>query len=565
MYMRTVKAKGNEYLQLAHNYRDPNTGGSKTKVLYNFGRKDQLDPQALHRLIESITKHLGPASIQELQETLPTHTPVEFLESRELGGTWLLDGLWQRLGIQKAIEKLLTSRQYQMPVERLLFALTANRCLNPSSKLYMEHWVAEEVWIKGLPEVDAHYLYRAMDFLLEAEEEIQREVFDAVSSLFNLEVDILFLDTTSTYFEVPEEDADLLDEDGQETEHEGLRKRSRNSKDSRPDLPQAVIAFAVTRTGIPVRSWVFPGNTSDQTVLKVVKKDLNNWRMGRVIMVQDTGFNSAENRRWLQTAGGHYIIGEKLRQGSKGAPTEALKHQGRFRTMSNGLEIKDITLAKGSEARRRFVLVRNPVEARRDAIKRADIVREAERRLEDLHQLEGEPHEKAACALRTHKVFGRYIRQTKTGKLRLDKGKIRQEEQYDGKYLISTSDDHLSAEDVVLGYKQLYEVERVFQDMKHLIDIRPVRHRLEDRIRAHVLLCWLGMLLIRVAENETNDTWFQMKKVLGSLHVGILDTREGQVWQTGKLSEEMQTVLSTLKVKEPAKYLDMPNLRYQNA
>ncbi len=94
------------------------------------------------------------------------------------------------------------------------------------------------------------------------------------------------------------------------------------------------------------------------------------------------------------------------------------------------------------------------------------------------------PHEKAACALRSHKTFGKYIRQTKTGKLRLDKAKIQNEAQYDGKYLISTSDLGISAEDVVLGYKQLHEIERVFKDMKHLIDIRPVRHRLDERIRA---------------------------------------------------------------------------------
>ncbi len=122
-----------------------------------------------------------------------------------------------------------------------------------------------------------------------------------------------------------------------------------------------MIAFAVTRTGIPVRCWVWPGNTSDQDVIKTVKKDLNSWRLGRVVMVQDTGFNSEENKRLLQTAGGHYIIGEKLRQGRNAEPVSALsKRGGRYSTMENGLEIKDILLDKDSEARRRYVLVRNP-------------------------------------------------------------------------------------------------------------------------------------------------------------------------------------------------------------
>ncbi len=245
-----------------------------------------------------------------------------------------------------------------------------------------------------------------------------------------------------------------------------------------------MIAFAVTRTGIPVRCWVWPGNTSDQEVIKTVKKDLNSWRLGRVVMVQDTGFNSEENKRLLQTAGGHYIMGEKLRQDPNAAPVSALSKRGRYSTMDNGLEIKDILLDEDSEARRRYVLVRNPDEAKRDALKREDIVKEAERRLEELKQLDGEPPRKGCLRSTYHKTFGKYIRQTKTGKLRLDKAKIQNEAQYDGKYLISTSDLGISAEDVVLGYKQLHEIERVFKDMKHLIDIRPVRHRLDERIRA---------------------------------------------------------------------------------
>ncbi|HHW71670.1 MAG TPA: hypothetical protein GX393_00400 [Firmicutes bacterium] len=157
-----------------------------------------------------------------------------------------------------------------------------------------------------------------------------------------------------------------------------------------------------------------------------------------------------------------------------------------------------------SEARRRYILVRNPEEAKRDALKREKIVKEVERRLEELKQLDGQPQRKAACALRSHSVYGRCIRPTKTGKLMLDKAKIRTEAQFDGKFFVSTSCFGLSAEDVVFGYKQLSETERVFRDMKHLIDIRPVRHRLPDRIKAHVLLCWLGMLLILVAEQETD-------------------------------------------------------------
>lgn len=556
MYIRTVKAKGNEYVQLAHNYRDSKTGATRAKVLYSFGRKDQLDLDELRRLIRSISRFLDPDEVAQIQEQIGDDWPFEFLGSRELGGTAFLDGMWKRLEIDRVIKALLKKRSFQTPVERLLFAMVANRALVPSSKLHMEHWVAEKAYIDGLSEVQVQQLYRAMDFLLEAHEEIQHDVFYSVANLFNLEVDLLFLDTTTTYFEIEGEDADI--EKNDEVVEEGLRKRGGESKDRRSDLAQVVVAFAVTRDGIPVRCWVWPGNTVDQNVVDEVKRDLNSWKLGRVVLVEDTGFNSEENRRILQGAGGHYIIGEKMRLGRDAKLAEALTRGGRYQTLDNGLKFKEVIVGGDSEARRRFIVVLNPVEAERDRKKRDDIVAEVTKCLDEMKQLEGKPHEKAACALRSHKVFGRYIRQTKAGELRLNRQKIKTEERLDGKYLVSTSDDGLSARDVVLGYKQLAAIERVFRDLKHLVDIRPVRHRVPDRIKAHVLLCWLAMLMIRVAENESDRTWFQIKKALDTLQVGIHRTRAGEVWQANKPSDELVALFDRLKLKVPPRMLSLP-------
>ncbi|HKM16909.1 MAG TPA: transposase, partial [Limnochordia bacterium] len=226
----------------------------------------------------------------------------------------------------------------------------------------------------------------------------------------------------------------------------------------------------------------------------------------------------------------------------------------KYRTLENGLEIKESIIGGDSEARRRYVIVRNPKEAIRDQKKREDILQEVELRLQGLKQLDGEPHEKAACALGSHKVFGRYLRQTKAGKLRLNRSKISTEAKLDGKYLVSTSDDGLSAEDIVAGYKQLAVIERVFRDLKHLIDIRPVNHRLKSRIRAHVLLCWLAILLIRVTENEVEQTWFQLKKILSTIQVGILQLPEGKIHQSNSLNAQQKGLFKRLKVAPPPKF-----------
>ena len=556
MYIRTVTAKGTKYVQLAHNTRDPETGVTKPTILYSFGRADQLDLDALRRLVKSIARFLEPEEAARIEETLGLETGFEYLGSRHLGGTWFLDALWKKLGVGGALERLLTDRRFRTPVERLIFAMVANRALAPSSKLAVEDWVADEVLIPGLVAVEVHQLYRAMDFLLEAGQQIQHDVFFSVAHLFNLECDLIFLDTTTTYFEIDREDPD-------EEAVEGLRKRG-HSKDGRSGAAQVVIGWAVTRGGIPVRCWVWPGNSADQNLVEEVKRDLNGWRLGRIITVLDAGFNSEENRRVLQGAGDHYIIGEKLRQGRAGLPVEALRRGGTYRRLDDKLEIKEVTVGDGP-TRQRFVVVRNPQEAERDRTQRTEIVAEVERRLAEIQQLDGAPHKKSACALRAHPTFGRYVRQTKTGRLQVNRDKIRQEERLDGKFLIRVSDDQLSAEDAVRGYKQLWQIERVFRDLKHVVDIRPIHHRLEDRIRAHVLLCWLAMLLIRVAENEAGQTWHRIHRQLRQLEVGIHQTRSGEVRQTNRPTDDLERLFDTLDLKLPPRYLAIPVLRPTSA
>ena len=530
-------------------------GRSRPQVIHGFGRKDQLDMAALRRLAQSILRYLEPEEAQEIREEYGLEAPFEFLGAKTLGGTHVLDGVWRRLGIRDVLSRLLKDRGFQVPVERVLFALVAQRALAPGSKLAAEAWVAKQAHIEDLPEVEAQQLYRAMDFLLEAHDEIQKEVFWSVRNLFNLEVDVIFVDTTSTYFEIDGEDEPSGD-DGEGDD--GDLRRWGHSKDCRPDLAQAVIGFAVTRDGIPVRCWVWPGNTVDAKLVDEVKRDLNEWKLGRVVMVMDTGFNSEANRRTLQGAGDAYILGERMRLGPNGTLPEALKRQGRYKTLPSGLRIKEVVLNRDSVTARRFVVVHNPEQAERDKAKRDDIVRETQERLDALAQLDGKAHTKATCDLRAHRTFGRYVRQTKTGKLRLDKTKIQQEAKLDGKYLVSTSDDHLPAEDVVMGYKQLHEIERVNRDLKHTVDVRPVYHRRSDRIKAHVLLCWLALLLIRVTENETDRTWHQLKQTLWPLMVARHQTKHGVISQTNKPTNEQKTVLDALNLKAPKRYLEVP-------
>lgn len=544
MYMRRIARKNKNgsvtgYIQLAHNRRDPVTGVPKAEVVYSFGREDQLDVDAIRRLVRSMSRFLEPEEAVRVLAALDgERSPLNMEWARELGGPWLVDQVWRKLGIKRVLEKLLGERQYQTPVERAIFSIVANRALAPSSKRRVEEWVREDVIIEDLPQVPVHQLYRAMDFVLEAEEDLQREVYWSVADLLNLEVDLLYFDTTTAYFEIDDED------EGEE----GFRKKG-HSKDKRPDLPQVVIGLAVTREGIPVRCWVWPGNTPDMSVLSQVKKDLIGWKLGRVITVLDRGFASRENLRELQKAGGHYIIGERMRSGGAEAG-RAMKRPGRYQEIRDNLRIKEIVVGDG-EARARFVLAHNPAEAARQKANRDKVIKELEEELAQIRDLPSGEHTKAVCSLVSHRTYGRYLRNTKSGRPVINQAKVRDEERYDGKYLLRTSDDTLTPEDVALGYKQLMDVEQAFRTLKTHLDLRPMYHRIEDRIRAHVVLCWLALLLVRVIERATDRSWTRVKTEMNRMTLARFSSRDGAFEQRTDITSIQKAILSALKVKQP--------------
>ncbi|MCA1680164.1 MAG: IS1634 family transposase, partial [Actinobacteria bacterium] len=399
------------------------------------------------------------------------------------------------------------------------------------------------------------------DFLLGCAERVQESVFFSVAHLLNLEVDVIFFDTTSTYFET--ESADLDDEDDDQAAGaggDGPLRRQGHSKDHRPDLPQVVIGLAVTREGIPVRVWVWPGNTNDQSVVADVKADLVDWRLGRAIYVVDSGFSGQQNLRALRSAGGHYIAGMKMRSGMASSE-QALSRQGRYRQVRDNLRVKEVRIGDGDGAER-FVVCHNPSEAERDQQRReqrlarigAELDRLKAQRERAKTKAERDAHQRGECALRDHKTLSKYLRQTKTGRLVIDRQKIAAEERLDGKYLLSTSDPALSAEDVALGYKQLLEAERSFRDLKGTLALRPVYHRRDDRIRAHVLICFLALVIIRVAENRTGDTWRTIRSELGQIRQGHFAGRDGQFTQTTELTTRQRQLHVALQIPEPPRF-----------
>jgi len=565
------------YLQLTHNEWDATTKTSRPKVLHSFGREDQLDRDAIRRLVASLTRLLDPNTALASSGSTPGPAGLTFTSSRPVGGTLVLDGLWRRLGIDTVMTRLLAGRKRDPQTERVLFALVANRALEPGSKLAAARWVSRRAHIDGLPETTDDACYRAMDWLIDIAPDLEREVFWQVATLLDHEVDLLFFDTTSTYFETDDPDepvardahgrpvphsppattdpatTDPATEGGTDTAAEGVGFRAYGkSKDSRDDLPQVVIGMAVTRAGIPVRVWCWPGNTSDSALIRQARADMRDWTLARVMWVADRGFSSRENRRELRRGGGHYIIGEKLRSGSAEA-TAALSRQGRYQHVRDNLQVKEVRIADDE----RFVICYNPEQAERDAALREVMTGKLTTMITDTDRLTPTKRAELRGRISTMPGLNRFLRVTPGGLLRVDKRKITSEANLDGKYLLRCSDPALSAEDIALGYKQLLQVERGWRDMKTTLELRPVYHRLEDRIRAHVILCWLALLLIRIAETTTGHTWRDLREDLQELHVGTFEGPAGTFRQRTELTIEQRTILGKLDIDPPKKIIEL--------
>jgi transposase len=324
-----------------------------------------------------------------------------------------------------------------------------------------------------------------------------------------------------------------------------LRRRG-HSKEGRDNDPQVVIALAVTRDGVPVRSWVFPGATPDVTTVRTIKDELRAMRLGRVLFVGDAGLYSKANLDELAKGAGRYVLAAPIGR-VKEIRDEVLAHPGRYADVTPSLRAKEVVLGEG-ERRRRYVLCLNEEEADRQRRRRAEVLGLLEAELASLKA----DHPKAACRLIASRRFGPYLSEDDDGRPYLDRAKVRRAEQLDGKFVLTTNDDTLSVADVALGYKGMWVIESCFRKMKTTgLEVRPMFHWMPHRITAHVKLCVLALMIQRAAEIATGLPWGRLAGMLERLKA-VRYTSEGRTFvQATTVSPELAEVLEKLDVPAP--------------
>jgi transposase len=508
------------YAQIVESFRD-DSGKSRHRVLLSLGRVDRIDPAQVRKLVASLSRYVETGEI-------PAGGRIG--EVRDFGVGYLADALWRRLGLPKFFGTQLRHRKHDAPVERALFALVVHRMVDPRSKLACSDWLENDAWLPGTRAVKLQHLYRAMDFLDDCHEELEHALYAHRRSLFD-KVELVYYDTTSTYFE--------CDDPSDEPVMYGLRQRG-YSRDLRPDRRQIVIGLAVDQQGLPIASDVYSGDTNDALTVVPMLARLRALGLSRVVWVADRGMASELNISSVRAANLHYVIGVRLRAAEQLRAAIAAD-EAPYRQAAEGLMVKDVRLGD-----KRMVVCFSPASAQRDLKLRTGAI-------DRMHAVLERVNGKAASedAITNHGLYCRFVSRHADGTFHLDKRKLEREAQCDGTYVLEVSDESMNAEAAALAYKGLLRVEQSFRTLKHGVDVRPVYHRLDKRIRAHVSLCLLAYLLERIVKVQTKTPFEQIRRQLMRVRTVELNFDKQTVWETSVVPSELKALLNKMNIPAP--------------
>jgi hypothetical protein len=551
MYLRTTSRKNKDgsvvqYYQLAHNERDPDTRKPVAKIIHSFGRADRLDRDALVRLCQSIARVCGLQLTDPLSDTdgrlLASSTglpeDLKLIHTLTLGTVLAIEALWEQLGIGQLFRDICRRQKFKVAYDKALLAMVANRLCEPESKLGVwDRWL-DKVYMPSCNSLQLENMYEAMDLFYDHAEAVEKHVFFETANLFNRQVDLIFYDTTTASFAIDYEDQD---DTGTGLRRFGLCKEGGWA-------PQVVVALAVTGEGLPVRSWVFPGNTTDVSTVEKIRTDLRGWNLNRAIFVADGGINSEENREQLSRACGKYLLATRMASVAE-VKRDVLTRPGRYSVLKGNLHAKEVIVGDG-ERRRRYILCYNPKEAKRQREHRGKIVGLLEEEL-------ASHRDKSATAqwaieLLASARFKRYLTITKSNNVRIDRSSIRNAKKYDGKWVLETNDDSISVADAASGYKGLMVIERCFRSLKRTqIKLTPMFHWAPRRIETHVKICVMALLIERVAEIRCGQLWSHIRRGLEQLQISYSTTKDTSFYRRNEISVTTRNLLKQMKIPTP--------------
>lgn len=514
MFARVKKSGKYQYLQIVENRKENKK--VKQRVIATIGRLDRLHSEGrVETLIRSLSKYS-----EKVLLILSSKSDVS-ASGKKIGPSLIFERLWYDLGIKKAIKRLLAGRKFEFDVERAIFLTVLHRLMVSGSDRSCDRW-RRDYAIEGVDDIELHHMYRAMAFLGEelsdqkdstlfsprcTKDLIEEEIFFDQRDLFS-GLDIVFFDTTSIYFEGG----------GGSLGEKGF------SKDHRPDLNQMIVGVVLDDNGRPICCEMWPGNTADvKTLIPITDRIRKRFNIGRFCIVADRGMISANTIKELESPDRNipYILGTRMRK-VKEVNLGVLSQPGRYtEVFPEGKTSKDPSPLKVKEVRvngNRYIVCLNTRQARKDAKDREAILASLKEQIK-----------RGPKSLVGNKGYRKYLK-VQRGSVTIDLEKVKLESRFDGKWVLKTNTD-LSSEQVALKYKELWQVERAFRDIKTMLETRPVFHQRSDTIRGHVFCSFLALVLRKELERRLESSghlfeWADIKQDLKALQEIVIEEND---------------------------------------
>ena len=537
MFIKTVKAKNYEYIQLVESYREDGT--TKHRVLYNFGRRDLIKDNAMfHNVVRRLNEIAGMATPLEQANKLPECSDAVPFNYGHLAYA----KLWKSIGVENSFDAIQRNSKLSFSLADITLFLAIQHLLSPRSKLGA-HQHQEDYY--GYSDIPIQHLYRALDKLADSKNTLEDALFYENFVRSGQQLDVVFYDVTTFYFE--------------STVADGLRDFG-YSKDNKVGEVQVVMGLLIDSRGMPVGYELYPGNTYEgDTIIAAVTKLKERFGLRRVILVADKGLNSKKNLLLLSQAGFGYVVASRLKSMKKSIQQKVFDPHGYQQggTKENVFSFKVLPYDNPVEDEngQKTVLKEQLIitySAKRAAKDRAD----RQRLIDKALKLAKKPSQIKASFRRGGRKYLRLVEGAEP-KYTVDQDLITRDEQFDGYYAIQTSEQTLSADDVLEAYSTLWKIEASFRLMKSTLEVRPVFHWTPQRIRGHFVVCFLAFLLERsleklLSDNEETEAFpDKIREALNSMKLLCLNMNGEEVYLREKHKPLATAIFRLLKIPLP--------------
>lgn len=546
MYVREKKRKTKKglltYAYLVDHRWNPLQKKYEQKLIHSLGRVDELPAKGtVEKIILALDKYAAKKGFTSIRDgvILKDLNDRNILDKvYDFGEYQLVNHVLSSLSLNEIIRNVFKGQKdKKISEEKLLFALTAQIAYHlhsfvPHSELAINRWYQDKLFLKGKPELNLMVFYRALDVLIDHKDEIEREYFNRNTDLFTGGLDFVLFDTTSIYYYDGEEQVTNRVNDPKLNVKADLLQYG-FSKDGKGNLKQVIVGSLMSRTGVPLAHETFPGNTSDQISFpEIIKKVKSKYQLERIIFVADRGMVSEKNLTHLEEENLEYILGVKMKKLSPIIKSSVLPvDMGQMDKVGDNLYVTDFPLSnlpskeqddlidhfyedldKKVEIGKDYDQIRQEIKER--IVKRRMIIAfnpqmaavEKDNRKYFTNIIKHKLKDKTKKSWFIKNGYSKYLKVDEL-KLSLNEEKLKQEELYDGVWILITNcGSIITPQTLASAYKSLSFVEQGFHDLKSMVNIRPIYHFTERRIKAHIFLSWLTLVVKWYTLNQINSS-----------------------------------------------------------